>query len=299
LIVLEALELTLDDTSKGQTGGETPDPLVPAEVDLRGLEYMPLFGGRLFSSRFDAKASDSEFRAALNLWWQAWIQVPAASLPNDDDELCKLAGLARNLDAWHAVRDRALHGFTLASDGRFYHEILAQHALAVWMRRVDAREKMRRWRGSASSHSENQERNGNVKAEVKVSKGKGKVKKETPLPPLPDWIDPEAWRGYEASRQKLGKVMTPRARELTLRKLDGMRSRGLNPNTALDNSTANSWIGVFDPRDEAAHPVPASAGIRQPRSKQAELEARNATVAAEWLAKQAAARGESTEEVAS
>ncbi len=63
---------------------ERPAPLVPADVDLRGLEYMPLLGARLMASDFHARASDSEWRAALTLWWAAWQQVPAGSLPDDD-----------------------------------------------------------------------------------------------------------------------------------------------------------------------------------------------------------------------
>ena len=35
-----------------------PDPMTPADCDLRGLEYMPLLGQRLFGSEFDAMASD-------------------------------------------------------------------------------------------------------------------------------------------------------------------------------------------------------------------------------------------------
>lgn len=115
-----------------------PDPLVPADVDLRGLEYMPYYGDRLRESGLNARATDAEYRAAHNLWWSAWKQVPAASLPNDDVELCKLADLHRDLKAWHTVKNGAMRGFVLCSDGRWYHRQLAEFALNAWAIRLNA-----------------------------------------------------------------------------------------------------------------------------------------------------------------
>jgi uncharacterized protein YdaU (DUF1376 family) len=112
-----------------------PEPLVPAEVDLRGLEYMPLMGLHLFGSDFNAQATDAEWRAAVTLWWAAWNQVPAASLPNDDVALCRHADFGRDVRAWRRVRERALHKFVLCSDGRLYHSFLAKQALIAWEKR--------------------------------------------------------------------------------------------------------------------------------------------------------------------
>ena len=124
----------------------TQSPLTPADCDLRGMEWMPLYGGRLFGSDFDAHASDAEFRAGMQLWWAAWNQVPAASLPNDDVALCRLAGLGRDLKAWRKARDRALSGFVLCSDGRLYHKALAVFANESWERRLKSRKRKEEWR---------------------------------------------------------------------------------------------------------------------------------------------------------
>ena len=37
-----------------------PEPMTPADCDLRGLEYMPLLGQRLFGSDFNGITNDSE-----------------------------------------------------------------------------------------------------------------------------------------------------------------------------------------------------------------------------------------------
>lgn len=125
---------------------ERPLPLIRADVDLRGLEYMPLFGNHLFGSEFNAAATDSEWRAAITLWWAAWNQVPAGTLPGDDIALCRLADLGRDLKSWRSLKTRALHGFIECSDSRLYHAFLCEQALIAWDKRIKERERKAKWR---------------------------------------------------------------------------------------------------------------------------------------------------------
>lgn len=123
-----------------------PAPLVPTEVDLRGLEWMPYYGDRLGRSEFNARSDDATWRAGHNLWWAAWNNVPAASLPNDEVALTRFADLGRDVRAFRRLREAVLHGFVLCRDGRLYHPFLADLAMAAWDRRVKEREKKRKWR---------------------------------------------------------------------------------------------------------------------------------------------------------
>lgn len=125
---------------------QLPAPLVPAEVDLRGLEYMPFFGNHLFGSEFNARCTDAEWRAGVTLWWAAWNQQPAGSLPDDDVALCRLADLGRDLKLWRKVKANALRGFLHCSDGRIYHPFLCKQVLVAWEKRVQERERKRKWR---------------------------------------------------------------------------------------------------------------------------------------------------------
>ena len=127
-----------------------PQPPVPPECDLRGLEWMPFYGHRLFASDFDAHASDAVFRAAVNLWWAAWNQLPAASLPDDDVALCRLAGLGRGFKSWRRIRYQALEGFEPCADGRLYHFGLATIALDSWEHRRKERARRKRWKDKAA-----------------------------------------------------------------------------------------------------------------------------------------------------
>jgi hypothetical protein len=106
-----------------------PEPPVPADLDLRGFEYMPLKVQHLRDSDFTAIASAEEFRAGVLLWAASWHQVPASSLPSDDRLLCKLAGLGRDMKTWLLIKETALRGFSQHSDGLLYHPVIADLAL--------------------------------------------------------------------------------------------------------------------------------------------------------------------------
>lgn len=112
---------------------ETPlAPMVDYDVDLREFQAMPLKVLWLRNSEFNAQVEDAEFRAGVNLWCAAWHEVPAASLPNDDKALCRMAGLHRDLETWHRVKKGAMWKFELCSDGRWYHPIIADIANEAW-----------------------------------------------------------------------------------------------------------------------------------------------------------------------
>ena len=62
---------------------DLPEPLSPPDCDLRGYDFMPLFGQRLFGSAFYSLALTNPRAglAGMKLWWEAWLQRPAGSLP--------------------------------------------------------------------------------------------------------------------------------------------------------------------------------------------------------------------------
>jgi len=153
----------------GKPEDDDVNPLTPEGCDLRGLEWMPLYGGRLFGSDFDAHATDAEWRAALQLWWAAWNQVPAASLPDDDVALCRLAGFGRDVKAWRKVKSRALYGFALCTDGRLYHRALAAFAIDSWQRRLKDRERKAKYRAQKDQpHNED-----GTRTETGTGRGQG------------------------------------------------------------------------------------------------------------------------------
>lgn len=125
-----------------------PDPLTPADCDLQGFEFMPLYGHKLLNSEFMRRASDLEFRLAVTLWWTAWNQVPASSAPDDDHALQLMCGMSGSHVArqWRKSKEVVLHGFVKCSDGRLYHKVLSKFANEAWERRKAERDRKRKYR---------------------------------------------------------------------------------------------------------------------------------------------------------
>jgi hypothetical protein len=103
-----------------------PAPLVPPDTVIPRLPWVPVYAARLFESDFFAVATDAEFRAAICLWLKSWNQKPPGSLPNNDRVLCRLAGLADDIDQWRSVKRVAMRHWKRCDDGRLYHPVVAE-----------------------------------------------------------------------------------------------------------------------------------------------------------------------------
>ncbi len=141
------------------TGKKTrlPKPPLPEDLDFGSMPYMPLFEQPLARSKAWAMCARVPFLAfyMLNLWRAAFFERPACSLPDDDDLLCRAAQCPPA--AWGKVRDKALHGFVLHADGRWYHPKLVEHALKVVENRKKETERKRRYRSGKSEHDQGDE----------------------------------------------------------------------------------------------------------------------------------------------
>jgi hypothetical protein len=126
-------------------------PLVEAEVDLSDFAYMPLDVARLLTSDTWIEAADDPRVgfALVSLWCASWHQRPAASIPNNDRVLARLAMVRP--EVWTEIRDRVLAGWTLCSDGRFYHRVVAEKAQEAWKAK---RDRLRRVTAATSAAAE-------------------------------------------------------------------------------------------------------------------------------------------------
>jgi uncharacterized protein YdaU (DUF1376 family) len=143
-----------------------PDPLVPAEVDIRGFNRMPVDVVKLDGSSLWRRATNDPrvAHAAVSLWMAAWVQTPHASLP-DDDEL--LAGFAHcTPEEWQRVKPRALAHFVKCSDGRLYHPVVAEYVMEAWTGKLERKErtaKARAARAGSDSDSDKRRNSGSDK----------------------------------------------------------------------------------------------------------------------------------------
>jgi hypothetical protein len=211
---------------------DDPAPLTPSDCDLRGLPFMPLDVVRLGDSDLVALSTGDEFKAAVLLWGKAWLQVPAASLPDDPRILAHLSGSGSR---WSKVAAVALRGWVKCSDGRLYHPVIAEKAREAWSFRLLQRERSKRanekrWgsRGDdardahgmpdaspeASPRGPRKHPHGDPHGDARrdpKGQGQGQGKEETPSPPSgapsPGGSTalgmrlPEDWQPSEADRQ--------------------------------------------------------------------------------------------------
>ena len=134
---------------EGNVDTKLPEPMTPADCDLRGLPWMPLHTFRLLDSDLFILSTGDEFKAAVALWCKSWNQIPGGSLPNDERLLEGLSG-AKN---WKKIKEVAMRGWILCSDGRLYHPVVAEQAMQAWDGRQEHQEisnnknsRQQRWR---------------------------------------------------------------------------------------------------------------------------------------------------------
>lgn len=240
---------------------DVPEPLVPADVDLRGYEFMPLYGDRLLGSETWITASAEGKVAAVRLWWRAYAkEVPAASLPDDDKLLADYAGYGNSHRTWARLRSQALRGFVKCSDGRLYHRVLAPLAIEAWeFRQSQSAKARKRWPGTArgGAAASGPELPGLPAAGAAAMPGQDRTERgqdKTPRPPingedpflLPSSIDPKIWSAFEQHRKEAVKVpLTDLARKLTVEKLLEYARAGDDPNAVLKQSIELGYRGVF------------------------------------------------------
>ncbi|MDS0850116.1 DUF1376 domain-containing protein, partial [Burkholderia cenocepacia] len=111
---------------------DLPNPLTPADCNLRDFPFMPLEVKRLLTSETWILGTGDERAAAITLWLESWHQIPAASLPADDRMLGHLSQ-AKN---WKRVKDHALRGWVKCADGRLYHPVAAEKVLEAWLSKL-------------------------------------------------------------------------------------------------------------------------------------------------------------------
>lgn len=123
-------------------------PLVPAEVDLRDFAFMPLDVQRLRDSDLASDETPEACWAAVLLWCASWHQVPAASIPDNDQWQAKQCGYVAQgkvSSGWKRIRNGALRGWVPCSDGRLYHPVVAEKALESWRHKL-----AQRWRSEVA-----------------------------------------------------------------------------------------------------------------------------------------------------
>lgn len=111
-----------------------PEPLVPAECTMAGNDWFPLHFDRLRKSKWWRRASDLARARNVMLWGEAYKQIPAGSMPDDDDELAEAAGFGMDVDTFISAKAEIMAPWVLCADGRWYHPTVCEVVLDAWER---------------------------------------------------------------------------------------------------------------------------------------------------------------------
>jgi len=229
-----------------------------------------LYTGDFLSSPDVILMTAQEVGAYCLLLFTSWQSEKQGYLDNDEDKLRRIARLTPK--QWRESRDIILKKFIQTVDGteRFNPRIAKEAArLAKYRQQMKANglQGGRPKKENQKVSSENQkvllqeaDRNQNESTSSSTS-----LNTTTSALALPDWIDKEAWDGFEEMRKKIRKPLTDRARSLHLKELDSLRSQGHSPSAVLNQSTMNSWLGLFPVK--GSPPFNASQGNTAPASR--------------------------------
>jgi uncharacterized protein YdaU (DUF1376 family) len=209
-----------------------------------------MYTGDFLSSPDVILMTAQEVGAYCLLLFTSWQSEKQGYLDNDEDKLRRIARLTPK--QWKESREIILKKFIQTEDGaeRFNPRIVKEASrLAEYRQQMKANglQGGRPKKNNQKVSSENQtvvlqkaDRNQNESTSSSSS-----LNTNTSAFALPDWIDREAWNGFEEMRRKIRKPLTDRARTLHLRELETLRDNGHSPSAVLNQSTMNSWLGLF------------------------------------------------------
>ena len=230
--------------------------------------------------------SAAQAGAYIRLLCNAWLQ-PDGLLPDDDRRLAHWAGV--DLRTWkHHLRGVMTPRFFAVEDGKLAQkrlqkerklaEILHTRRSAAARVRWDTKRKENNDPPDANasqayyirnailkSYSESEDKTLNLvlpseseSERILPTSKNGASRKNRSAPAangkdvfvFPDWWPVEAWDGFVAMR-KAKAPLTPYAIKLAIIKLSKLKAAGEDPTTVLDQSTLQSWKGLFPVRPDA------------------------------------------------
>ncbi len=151
--------------------------------------------------------------------------------------------------------------------------VLDGDRLAGWEKRQPLREdgsasRSKEWREAQKAQNRTQpnatERTETLEKsreeETKKRTRKTKAASPSAMPDvLPDWLPLKPWNDFLAMRQKIKKPVTEQGIPLAIKKLGELMAAGHDPQAVLENSTMNSYLGLFPP--PAPHRPASGVGV--------------------------------------
>ena len=216
------------------------------------------------------------YRELLDEFWSEGI------LPNDTVQLAEICGLDHTtfLMYWPEIQ----RCWEVTDEGLINAKMDAQRTEVDTARAAKARAGAKGGRSNNSSNRDKQMQadDKQMLAQPDIAEHEQSISKSKAEKPaasgfvLPDWVDSEAWQGFEEMRKKERHPLTERARKLAITDLEKLRASGSDPTEVLNQSTLKAWRGLFAVNRNGQY-RPSS----KPDDTLQQIRARNAKAAAE------------------
>ncbi len=118
---------------------DLPTPPVPPNAEMKTTDIYPNDAPWIRRLKFYLMGPNTPIRkAGHNLFMYAWHNVPAGSLPDNQEILARISGL---FEKWSSFRFALLDGWNACSDGNLYHPALSKSVQIVLEKRQKASER--------------------------------------------------------------------------------------------------------------------------------------------------------------
>ena len=207
---------------------------------MAALPYMQLYVADYLADTTHLNAAQhGAYLLLLMNYWQR-----GRPLPDSNDRLAIVARMSN--DEWNANRE-VIAEFFQVEDGEWKHDRVERD-----LRKVKGISDAGRVAGLASARARKQkasnDRSKTVEREFNHTDTDTDKKQKMPTPAaflLPQWIDKDAWAGFEEMRKKIRAPLTDRARNGIIKELQTLCAPGDSGADILDQSTQRGWRSVF------------------------------------------------------
>lgn len=176
-------------------------------------------------------------------------------LPKEPADIAEM--LAEKLENIGPQLDVVLQCFEVGEDGKLRNPVIEEERAR--------QNEYRRNRASNRAHSSTYDHTceqlrtddhtgTGVEVEVKAKENL-KPKTKAPVFDVPEWIPIPVWDSFCEMRKALRKKLTPGGAKLIIQELDKLRANGENVSEVLNQSTRNSWTGIFPVKQTVAKPT--------------------------------------------
>lgn len=199
-----------------------------------------------------------------------WCYANEKPLPSDPEEVCRIV-CAETKEERRAVGTILAEFFELKTRGFVQARVKREISRSAEKNRVNA---LNGRKGGIKRQA-----NAKRSLESRIASSDSRLqtpdkeeKKEAPNPAVPEIVPVGVWLAFVEMRRKIRHPLTGYAGELIRRKLRDLAGRGFDPVQILENSIANGWRDVFEPKEGKADGKSASFHEQRSRKSAAAID---------------------------